>query len=82
MRKERGSVSELKVGRPRPYLKCAERLLITLRHQLANADVVSQSSEPEVLDSLGSWCNAGSNRRVFLIVLREQRNVVSGNHKM
>jgi len=81
MCKERGSVGELKVGRPRPYLKRAERLLITLSHQFANADVASERGEPEALDPFGSRCNGGSERRVLFIVLRGWRMVMSGSRK-
>ena len=58
-----------------------DRLLVKLCHQLSNADMVSQSREPEVPDTLGSWRNDNNNRRALLIILRERRMVLSGRRK-
>ena len=82
MHKERRQVNDCDIGNPQPYLEHAERLLVTLCHQFADPNVVSQSRKPEVLDSLGGRSNAGSNGRVLVVVLRERRMGMSGSRRV
>jgi len=63
--KERREVNDCVIGTPRPYLERAERLLVTLCHQFANTDVVSQSKRRVLLVVLRErWMGMSGSRKV------------------